>query len=182
VKAIHLIRARSLLCLGSACLLLSGCAGSNDGAVLDPLKSDLEGTWEYLVTNAFEATFTNCNGDAAVLEGATLYEGLSLAPICLTAVTFDVNQTGDAFDVPSHQVTCSDGATASMTGFGQIQDPDLGGQWESMSTQGVGAVQLFAGVIVGNTIELTESRRTFSGGFEGSCDLSPPLTAVVTGQ
>lgn len=150
--------------------------------MLDPEKGGLEGTWDYLVTNAFEATFTGCTGDATVLEGATLYEGLSLAPICLTAVTFDVNQTGDEFLLPPHQVTCSDGASAVMTGFGLIDDPDIGGQWESVSDQGVAAVQLFTGVIVGNTIELTESSRSFTGVFQGDCDFSPPLTALVTVQ
>jgi hypothetical protein len=161
-------------------LLLAGCAGSNDGDVLNPAKSDLDGTWEYLVTNAYEATFTDCSGDAVVLDGATLHEGKSLAPICLTAVTFDVTQAGEQFEVPPHPVTCSDGASASVSGSGLIEDPDLGGQWESMSDQGVAAVQLFTGVIVGNTIQLTETRRTFSGGFEGGCDLSPPVTALIT--
>ena len=169
-------------CLVLICLFLAGCAGSNDGDVLDPAKDGLQGTWDYLVTNAFEATFTGCTGDATVLEGATLYEGLSLAPICLTAVTFDVNQTGDEFLLPPHQVTCSDGASAVMTGFGLIDDPDIGGQWESVSDQGVAAVQLFTGVIVGNTIELTEFSRTFSGAFQGECGFAPPLTALVTVQ
>jgi hypothetical protein len=163
-----------------ACLLLIGCAGSNDGDVLDPSKNGLQGTWEYLVTNAFDARFTNCTGDAAVLEGATLYEGLSLAPICMVAVSFTANQTGDAFDVPPHTVTCSDGATASASGSGQVTDPDVGGQWESLSNQGVEAIQVFTGVISGNTIELSESSRTFSGTFQGSCEFSPALTAIVT--
>ena len=162
------------------CLLLAGCAASHEGNVLNPSTGDLQGTWEYLVTNAYDATFSGCTGDAVVLEGATLYEGLSLAPICLTAVTFDANQEGDAFDVPPHEVVCSDGASATVTGFGQIQNPGLGGQWESTSDLGVSAVQLFTGVIAGNTIQLTELRRTFSGGFEGGCDFSPPLTALIT--
>ena len=146
------------------------------------MKGGLQGTWDYLVTNAFDATFTGCTADAAVLEGATFYEGLSLAPICTTAVTFDVSQTGDEFLLPPHQVICSDGASAVMTGFGLVNDSDIGGQWESVSDQGVAAVQLFTGVIVGNTIELTESSRSFSGDFQGGCDFSPPLTALVTVQ
>lgn len=177
-----LLIARASVALWATCLLLAGCAGSNDGDVLDPMKGGLEGTWEYLVTNAFDATFTGCTADAAVLEGATFYEGLSLAPICTTAVTFDVNQSGDEFLLPPHQVTCSDGASAVMTGFGLVNDSDIGGQWESVSDRGVAAVQLFTGVIVGNTIELTESSRSFSGAFQGGCDFSPPLTALVTVQ
>jgi hypothetical protein len=161
---------------------LAGCAGSNNGDVLDPSKSALNGTWEYLVTNAFEATFTGCSGDATVLEGATLYEGLSLAPICMSAVTFAVSQDGDAFEVPEYQVVCSDGASGSVSGGGQIANPDLGGQWDSVSDQGVSASQTFTGSIFGNTILLSESHREFSGSFQGACDITPALTATVTVQ
>lgn len=162
------------------CLLMTGCAGSNNGEILSPATNGLEGTWEYLVTNAYQATFTDCTGDATVLEGATLHEGMSLAPICTTAVVFDVTQAGDAFQAPPHATVCSDGANASVTGVGQIDDPELGGQWESTSDQGNSAVQLFSGVIQGNTIQLSESRRTFSGAFQGGCNLSPPVEAIVT--
>ena len=174
------IRNRLLLIAALACAFLVRCSASHEGDVLDPANGDLQGTWEYLVTNAYDATFTGCTGDAAVLEGATLYEGLSLAPICLAPVTMAVQQAGDAFDVPPHAVVCSDGASASVTGFGQIADPALGGQWESTSEEGVLAVQTFAGVISGNTIQLTEMRRNFSGSFEGQCDFSPPLSALIT--
>lgn len=164
------------------CLLLAGCADSHVGEVLDPAKSGLSGTWEYLLTNAYEATFNGCSGDAAVLEGATLYEGLSLAPICMSAVVFDVDQDGASFEVPAYQVACSDGSTASMTGSGQIAGHEIGGQWDSISNGGVTAVQLYSGQIVGNTIELSESRRTFDGAFQGTCDFVPALTAIVTVQ
>jgi len=165
-----------------ACVLCGGCAGTNEGDTLDPSKSGLQGTWEYLVLNTYDATFTGCSGDATLLEGVTLYEGLALAPICQTAVQFPVNQAGSAFDAPPHQVTCSDGAQASVSGFGQIADPDLGGQWESVSDQGVTTIQVFSGVIAGSTIELSETRRTFAGNFQGSCDFSPPLDVIVTVQ
>lgn len=174
----------SKLCLvvSVASLALVGCSSSNDGDLLSPAQSGLQGTWEYLVTNAYDARFSGCTGDAIVLEGATLVEGLSLAPICMTAVSFDVTQAGEEFQVPSYVVTCSDGATATVSGFGEISNPDLGGQWESVSSQGVEAVQAFTGVIVGNTIQLAEHRRTFGGAFGGACDFSPPLTALVTIQ
>ena len=162
------------------CFLLTACAGSNDGDVIDPAKSGLNGTWHYVVTNAFDATFSGCTGDAAVLEGETFHDGLALAPICRTAVTFDVNQVGETFQVPAYQVTCSDGASGSLSGFGQIADPDVGGQWDSASDSGVTATQIFSGTIAGDTIEVRESRRTFSGTFQGACDFSPELTAVVT--
>jgi hypothetical protein len=163
-------------------LLIAGCASHNDGDVLEPAKSDLDGSWEYLVTNAYDARFSGCTGDASVLEGQTLYEGLALAPICLAAVTFEVSQAGALFELTPHEVTCSDGASATVGGSGEIHDPTIGGQWESTSSQGVAAVQEFTGTIVGQTIQLSEFRRTFSGAFAGACDLSPALTAVVTVQ
>jgi len=160
--------------------VFAGCAGMNDGAALDPATNGLQGTWEYLVINAYEAEFTGCTGDATVLEGATFFEALSLAPICLAAVTLDASQDGDSFEILSHQVKCSDGAEASVSALGAVTESGIGGQWESTSDQGVSAVQIFSGEIAGNTIELTETRRIFDGDFQGACDLSPPLTAVVT--
>ena len=158
----------------------AGCAQMNDGEALDPATNGLQGTWEYLVTNAYEAEFIGCTGDATVLEGATFFDALTLAPICLTGVTLDANQDGDSFEVLSHQVTCSDGADASVSGLGEVTELGIGGQWESVSDQGVSAVQIFSGQISGDTIELTETRRIFDGDFQGACDLAPPLTAVVT--
>jgi len=163
-------------------LLLAGCADSNNGDVLDPQKSGLTGTWDYLVTNGYQARFVNCTGDATVLEGETLVNGMALAPICMTGVTFQVDQSGDAFEAPPYQVTCSDGAGASVSGVGQVNVLDIGGQWDSVSDQGVTSAQMFTGYIVGNTIELSESRRVFTGAFEGACDFSPALTVTVTVQ
>lgn len=167
-----------------ASIAVIGCAGSSEsvGEILDPSKSGLEGNWEYLVMNAFEAQFSGCTGDAAVLEGATFYEAQALAPMCLVAGRFEVIQVGDAFQVRSHEVTCSDGTTATVSGVGQIGDSLLGGQWESDSAQGVHAVQVFSGSAAGHTIAMNETRRTFSGVLEGSCDLTPPLVATVTVQ
>ena len=67
-------------------------------------------------------------------------------------------------------------------GVGQVANDWLGGQWESMSDAGVAAVQLFAGVVTGNMIELGETRRSFTGSFNGSCELLPPLRSLVTVQ
>jgi hypothetical protein len=175
-RTIHI----GLPALALALLLAPGCASSNNGDVLDPQASGLDGTWEYLVVNAFDARFTGCTGDAAVLEGVTFFEGLSMAPICQTAVSFSVLQQGDVFQAPPHQATCSDGAVASVSGSGLISEPDLGGQWESASSSGVNSVHAFSGLIVGNTIQLQESRREFSGAFTGSCDFEPELSAIIT--
>ena len=167
---------------GFALLLAPGCASSNNGNVLDPKSSGLDGNWEYLVLNAYEATFANCTGDATLLEGASFVEGLSMAPICQTAVTFPVSQEGDSFLAPAHQSTCSDGALASVTGSGLIVTPDLDGQWESSSDSGVYSVHIFSGAINGNTVELLETHREFSGTFVGSCDFDPELAVVITIQ
>ena len=177
---------QSTLRTASACVFvccsifgLAGCADLNDEG-LDPTTNDLQGTWEYLVTNAYEARFTGCTGDATVIEGATFFEAFSLAPVCLAGVVLAANQDGDSFQVMPHQVTCSDGAVASVSANGSVDGSGIGGQWESTSDEGVTAVQVFSGAIVGNLIELTETRRIFDGSFQGACDLSPPLTALVT--
>ncbi len=163
-------------------IAFAGCAGMDDGEALDPTTTGLQGSWEYLVINAYEAEFTGCTGDATVLEGATFFEALSLAPICLAGVTLDANQDGDSFEVLSHRVTCSDGDEASVSALGAVTESGIGGQWDSASDLGVNAVQIFSGQITGNTIELTETRRIFDGDFQGACDIAPPLTAVVTVQ
>ncbi len=162
-------------------IVFAGCSGMNDDQAPDP-TTGVQGTWEYLVINAYEAEFTGCTGDATVLEGSTFFEALSLAPICLAGVTLDANQDGDSFEVLSHRVTCSDGVEASVSALGAITGSGIGGQWESSSDLGVSAVQIFSGQMTGNTIELTESRRIFDGDFQGACDLAPPLIAVVTVQ
>lgn len=175
-----------LLCVVAvlSSIVVVGCADSNDdvGSLLDPEKSGLQGNWEYLVMNAYEARFSGCTGDAAVLEGATFYDAQGLAPMCLVAGTFEVRQVGDAFQIMSHDVTCSDGTPATVTGIGQIGDTFVGGQWDSSSAQGVSAVQVFSGSVIGNTIAMNETRRSFTGGLEGTCELTPPLIASVTVQ
>ncbi len=56
-------------------IAFAGCAGMNDGEALDPTTTSLQGTWEYLVINAYEAEFTGCTGDATVLERKTTARG-----------------------------------------------------------------------------------------------------------
>ena len=69
---------------------------------------------------------------------------------------------------------------AIVTGAGVFGDSSLAGQWESQSSGGVIAIQSFTGTTTGDLIELLETSRTFAGTFEGSCDLSPPLSVTVT--
>ena len=161
-----------------------GCSSSS-AAGASPFDTSqtgaLNGNWEYFVTNAYGATFENCTGDAAALEGYTFAEANALAPMCLQAVRFKVNQLDDSFHVVPHGVTCSDGISGSATGTGkQINATDIVGQWQSASSSGVVANQVFSGSLVGDTIAIVETARTFTGSFEGSCDLSPPLKAAIT--
>jgi hypothetical protein len=134
-----------------------------------------------MVTNAYGAKFEDCTGDAAVLEGYVFAEALALAPMCLLAVKFHVDQVGDSFEVVPHGVDCSDGSTASATGSGlQVGGTDVMGEWTSVSSGGVSSSQSFSGSVMGNTIAMVETARAFSGSFEGSCTLSPPLKASIT--
>ena len=158
---------------------LAGCSALNDDT-LDPSGGGLEGSWAYLATNAYDAVFTGCTGDAAVLEGLSFVEGMEVAPICAVAGSFDVVQDGDEFAVVPFDVICSDGWSGTIAGGGSHSGTTLAGSWESTSGSGVTGVQSFSGSITGgNVAEILENRRTFSGGFEGSCDLSPPLRATV---
>lgn len=158
---------------------LAGCASTDIGNELGAGAGGVEGNWGYVITNASSATFTGCTGQAAVLEGVSYSAAAAIAPICGVAVEFDVTQADSDFQVVPHSVTCSDGSTASVAGLGQLIAAEVAGQWETASDQGVNAVQVFSGVVTGNLIRIIESRRTFSGAFDGACDLSPSLEATV---
>ena len=175
----------ALICLTVLIFCASSIGCSSSSASPSPFGAAqtgaLDGNWEYFVTNAYGATFENCTGDAAVLEGYTFSEASAFAPMCVLAVKFKVDQLDDSFQVVPHGVTCSDGASASVTGTGlQVNDSDIVGQWESASSSGVNASQVFSGSVVGDTISIVETARTFTGSFDGSCDLSPPLKAAIT--
>jgi len=162
-----------------AVLSLAGCASSHLGDTIDLEQNGLQGDWQYLVTNAYEATFVGCGGDAAVLEGKTFAQAQSLVPMCLPAGSFGVAHSGGDFSVPAYAVTCSDGSTGSAGGAGEVVASSVGGQWESISQAGVSAQQTFTGVVQGETIHLSETRRAFSGALSGACDLVPPLVAEI---
>ena len=163
----------------AVCAASSGCAHLDDDDLLDPSGSGLQGNWEYLVNNAYESSFTGCTGDAAILEGLTFVDGMAAAPICIHSVYFEVLQDGDEFTVLPYSVACSDGSTASMTGVGSVSGATLSGEWRSTSDQGVDATQSFSGSLRGDVIEILETTRTFSGSFQGTCDLSPALSAIA---
>ena len=57
-----------LVCFGAA---LIGC---NPSDVLELILPDLQGTWNYQATNPDQATFSNCSGDVANLEGYRLLD------------------------------------------------------------------------------------------------------------
>ena len=53
-----------------ALLTVAGCSSSGDPETgLDVESESLSGVWYYQITNAYDAVFTDCTGDAVVLEG-----------------------------------------------------------------------------------------------------------------
>ena len=158
------------------CAAAAGCSSEDIIEQFIPL-ANVGGTWNYQIDNAAEAIFTTCTGDATVLEGSTWNEGLLLAPICHLDASFIVTQTLAVVVVVPHNVTCSDNSSALVTGGGLVTETTVQGQY-SASNQNVN----FAGTVSGSTITLTEDMRDFSGSFQGSCAISPPLSATVTIQ
>ncbi|MCP3978857.1 MAG: hypothetical protein GY716_05935 [bacterium] len=166
--------------LAVSALLVAGCSQQNDGGILTDSSDGLAGTWDYLVTNAYEAVFTGCTGDAAVLEGKTFVEGMSAAPICIVSTRFDVQQSGDdGMTVVPHAVSCSDGSTADVSGQGVVAAGTVDGSWSSSSDGGVMSTQSFSATRLGDTLEIEETARSFAGSFSGSCSLSPALSATA---
>lgn len=167
--------------------VVGGCAGSphgesTTGLGLGSTLSDgtLSGTGYYLIENAYEAEFVNCTGQAAILEGRSFAEGYALAPICLAAGSFDVIQNGNTLSMLAHQVDCSDGGTAEVSGTADIGTDALSGSWASSSAGGVSASQSFSGTMSTNSIRILEHQRSFTGTFDGECGLTPPLSASLT--
>lgn len=160
---------------------LAGCAGSNDDVVptfLNSELSDLSGTWDYEIQNAYDAIFTGCTGDAAMLEGRSFYEGLTVAPICVVPNSFEVVQDGDVLQVLPDSTYCG-GITASVTGSGALSETSLNGSLQVASASGA-TTHTYSGARSGRTVEIAEERHAFSGAFQGQCDLTPPLRATVT--
>jgi hypothetical protein len=162
------------------CLVLAGCAGSNDADVVDPLKTDISGTWSYLATNGHEATFVGCSGDATILEGLTFAGAMSQVSICIVPGSMQVVQSGETFAVLPRSVTCSDGSEAMLSGEGVFSGATVVGEWNSVSDGEVVSTQVYSGSTSGETISILESTRVFSGSFAGACDLSPPLAATLS--
>ncbi len=159
--------------------LAAGCSQLNDEIAL-PGAGALAGSWEYVAANAHSATFSNCSGDATVLEGATVVDGMGLAPLCRVRGTFEVIRVADAFEVVPFQVACSDGGTAAVSGGGAFTGTTIEGAWQTLSSSGVAAVQAFSGVVSGtDQLVVQEGYWSFAGSFTGSCELAPPLTATV---
>ena len=171
-----------LLLLAPLCLTGSGCSGTDEVLDLAGVLPNLGGTWNYQIDNPDQATFVNCTGDAAVLEGRTWNEALALAPICHVGSSFQVTQNVGTLLVVPHNVTCSDGSTAVISGVGIVTSDSASGQWNGASDQNVNSTQNFDGSVAGNVVTLTEDARDFSGAFQGSCDISPALAATVTVQ
>ncbi len=157
-----------------------GCAGSSESGLLDPVVESLAGTWQYTVMNADSATFTGCTEDAVALNGMSVSQAmLSGAPICAPASQFSVVEAEGLLSILPHEVSCSDGSTATVTGIGALNSSSVSGQWDSLSIGGVNALQSFSGSIVGNNIDVSENARTFAGTYRGTCEITPALSATV---
>jgi len=173
-------RSRILGFLATAALITigAGCSSINDGEVFSGSAASLEGTWQYLITNAYDSVFVGCTGDAAALEGLSFAEGMAAAPICVVSNTFEVTQSDDTLVVAPHQVSCGDGSSAQVTANVTLIEGSLAGLWMTASDAGVDAIQSFSASVMGEMLEFTESHRSFDGNFSGSCDLVPALTAT----
>ncbi len=163
------------------CLIVLGarCAGSGGGEALVSTANGLAGNWSYLVTNAYDATFTDCTQDAAILENQTYYEGSGLAPLCTPASYFDVVQEDESFEIVPHSVNCTDGGAAMISGSGTVVNGNLSGEWRSVRAGGAESRGQFHGEVVGGHLVLVDAGREFHGDFEGGCSLSPGLSASV---
>jgi hypothetical protein len=170
------------LALLAACAAGPGCSSNDVAEVLGLPLADVDGNWSYAITNGDQATFVGCSGDAAVLEGQTFDDAQSMAPICHLDGSVTVAQDLAAMIVMPDNVTCSDGSSAVVSGVGIVTEDSVSGEWNSASDQNVIAMQSFDGAVNGSTITLTEDSRDFSGDFDGSCDIFPPLSATVTIQ
>ncbi len=162
------------------CAISVGCAGASESGLLDPVVESLAGTWQYTVMNSDSATFTSCTEDAVALNGMSISQAmLSGAPICAPASQFSVVEAEGLLSIVPHEVSCSDGSTATVTGVGALSSSSVSGQWDSLSIGGVNALQSFSGSIVGHNIDVSEDTRTFTGTYRGTCEISPALSATV---
>ena len=159
-------------------LAVVGCSSSD---VLNLIIPDLTGNWSYVMNNSDVATFSNCSGDLAFLEGRTYDEGMAVAPICAELGSFTVFQIQGTATINPTDITCSDGSTAFLAGTITLTDTMADGSWNTTNLLNTSS-QSFSGTISGNTIDLQESRLAFTNSLQGSCDLSPPLSSTVTVQ
>ena len=162
-------------------LAVVGCSSSSD--LLDVIVPDLLGTWDYQMTNSATATFSGCTDDLTFLNGMTYDDAVALGtPICPVPDFFQVVQIqGTAAILPNTTIDCSDGSTALLTWDTTLTETTVDGLWivENLIELNT-STQSFSGTVSGNTIDLDESRLTFTSGLQGSCDLSLRSTVTVT--
>jgi len=170
----------------SLTILVAGCTNADDNPLVSDIGetvipgNDLSGTGYYLIGNAYEAEFVGCTGAAAVLEGLSYAEGYAVAPICVPSGSFSVTQTGNTLAIEEHEVACSDGAGAMISGVASLTESAFAGSWQSDSTAGQSTIQNFSGSLSTAVLEFEETTLTFGGTFDGACTISPPLRATLT--
>ena len=156
--------------------ILAACQ-SND--VLEALVPDLQGTWVYAEDNPEEAMFVGCSEDLLVLQGLSVSEARSSQTLCTVEGTVDVLQVKEVVTVNSQAMSCSDGSTAILSGFGTVDDTSVSGQWQSISAEAVTTLQDFSGVVLGNMLVVEQTALTVNGSQSGTCGISPPLSATI---
>ncbi len=174
-----------VLVLALSCLLTAACSGTDVvEQFVDAALADVDGTWSYQIDNGDQATFDACTGDATILEGLTWNQAQAQGPLCHVDNSFEVTQSLAAMVMTPEDVGCggAGGTTATITGYGVVGENTVDGRWESSSSQNVDATQYFTGTVSGNTISLSENRRSYGGSFTGACDITPALAATVTIQ
>jgi len=156
--------------------LLAGCESSD---VLEALLPDVQGTWVYVADNPDEATFVSCTQDLLPLQGLSVSEARATQTLCTVSGSIDVLQVEEIVTVNAQTITCSDGSTAILSGFGTVSDSSVSGQWQSISTGAVTTLQDFSGTVLGNMLVVEQTALTVNGSQSGTCGISPALSATI---
>lgn len=161
------------------CLTAVGCSG--DDPVTSTPPASVQGYWATTsVNNAGSATLTGCTGDLVDLEGITI-EGLGGGADCSISEWPYTSQNGGNYTHHSVQFACVDGNYGTQGGGGTISGNNLQGQIDTNSQYwGHIASDHYSGGKSGSsTLNLSESRITFTGSISGSCNVNPPLSITM---
>jgi hypothetical protein len=157
-------------------MIVAGCDSSD---VLEVLVPNLQGAWVYAEDNPDDALFVECSEDLLALEGLSVSEARTTESLCIVGGTIDVLQVEEIVTVNAQVMTCSDGATALLSGFGTVGDTSVSGQWLNISDGAVTTVQDYSGTVLGNLLIVEQTALSVSGSQSGTCGIAPPLSATI---